>query len=207
MTNLKRLILLFFLFLSSIVSNGQIDKISPCYDFSDQIPQKKEYNKNLERVFISNFNHDFLIRFIAKPSFDPEYAFQIYHVDDSAFMIEAFEMKANLWYTKRSDSVNSFSRDIDIKLKQEIVSLFSIIIDSQGKYLFGSQEDGEQYNFLVNACKGLRCAQVESADANSVLSEVIEIMDDLMQYAKDKDSNASPIEERIKSLCLRIECY
>jgi len=206
MTNLKRIILLFFSFISAIVSNGQINHISPCYDFSDQIPQIKEYNKNLEKVFISTFYQDFLIRFIAKPSFDPEYAFQIYQVDDSAFIIEAFEMKANLWNNGNPDSVNAFRREINITLEQEIVTLFRVIIDSQGKYYFSSQEDGEQYNFLVNTYEGLRCAQDESADEDSDLNEIIEIMDDLIQYAKDNDYNASTIEEKIKSLCMRIGC-
>ena len=190
-----------------MISYGQIDNISPCFDFGDMIPRIKEYNEDIEKVFISNFNHDFIIRLIAKPSFDPEYAFQIYQVEDSAFIIEAFEMKANLWNTRRPDSVNYYCRDIDIILEQAVKSLFQVIINSQTKYGIVSGEDGVAYNFLHNTNEGTKCAETWDLDSNSVLSEVIEIMDDLMQYAKDKDSNASPIEERIKSLCLRIECY
>lgn len=204
--NFKRLLLPYFIFILSVVSNGQINHVSPCYDFSDQIPQIKEYNQNLENVLISNFNEEYLIRFIARPSFDPEYAFQICQAEDSAFIIEAFEMKANLWNNKRPDSIDSFKREIDITLKGELIALFSHIIDSQTKYLIRSQEDGEQYNFMANTSEGLKCAQAESADVNSALYEVIEIMDELMRYARDKDKGAASIRKKIKSLCMRIGC-
>ena len=180
----------------------------PCVDLSESVPQIKVYNEDLEKIFISNFKQEFIVRFIAKPSFDPEYAFQIYQVDDSAFIIEAFEMKANLWYTRRTDSINYYCRDIDTKLLQKIESLFKILINSaQNKSPFMAGLDGVNYNFLYNTNDVIKCAETDYIDNNSIIDEIIQLTDTLMLYAKDKDSNASHIEERIKSLCLRIECY
>lgn len=180
----------------------------PCVDLSESIPQMKVYNENLEKIFISNFKQEFIVRLIAKPSFDPEYAFQIYQVDDSAFAIETFEMKANLWYTGRTDLINYYCRDIDTKLLQEIESLFkSLINNAQNKSPFMAGLDGVTYNFLYNTNDVIKCVETCYIDNNSIMDEIIQIVDTLMLYAKDKDYHASPIEERIKSLCMRIECY
>lgn len=205
---IKRVAAVLIILLNSIMSYGQMYQFFPCVDLSESVPQIKVYNEDLEKIFISNFKQEFIVRFIAKPSFDPEYAFQIYQVDDSAFIIEAFEMKANLWYTRRTDSINYYCRDIDTKLLQKIESLFKILINSaQNKSPFMAGLDGVNYNFLYNTNDVIKCAETDYIDNNSIIDEIIQLTDTLMLYAKDKDSNASPIEERIKSLCIRIECY
>lgn len=193
--------------MNPIISYGQMESFFPCVDLSESIQQIKEYNKNLEKVCISTFNQNFLIRFIAKPSFDPEYAFQIFQENDSAFIIEAFEMKANLWYNKRPDSINYYCRVMNTEALREIESLFKMLINNaQNKNAFNSGFDGVEYNFLCNTDEVIKCAQAQSLYTNSTLSEVLEIVDDLMLYAKDKNYDASPLEEKIKSLCIRMRC-
>jgi len=205
--NIKRVTFIVIVLLTSIMSYGQRDAFFPCVDVSESIPQIKEYNKNLEKVFISTFKQGFILRFIAKPSFDPEYAFQIHQLCDSAFVIEALKMNTNIWDTKKTDSINYYCRAIDTKLLQVIESLFKVLINNaQNKSAFMAGVDGVEYNFLYNSDKGIKCVQAQSLYTNSTLSEVLEVIDDLMLYAQNEDYDASLIEEKIKSLCMRIGC-
>ena len=68
---------------------GQIDYLTPCPDLGEIIPQIKDYELDLYKVILKDFNDQPIARYIVQPSFGPEYAFQIQQGQDDNYVLLA----------------------------------------------------------------------------------------------------------------------
>lgn len=199
-------ILFIFLFITALSSKGQGVSISPCVHFGDEIPAIREYNEKLERLLSEGLNADYIVRFIAKPSIEPEYVFQIDEIDSSEFEISTLTLRSNLWNTKNVDSIFCKKREIKEDLVIEISTLFKILIGSvSAKNAYGVGEGGITYNFFYSSEGTIRCGEVATHSKNSLLNEVIQVCDNLMQYAQGEDIKLRDLCHKVKFIIKQIE--
>lgn len=192
--------------MQAFLSRGQEVFLSPCIHFGDKIPAIKEYNEKLEELLSETLNDDYIFRFVAKPSIEPEYAFQISEKDSSVFEISALILSANLWNTKNVDSLISKKREINEYLVVEIETLFKMLMDSVStKNAYGVVEGGIIYNFFYSSEGTVSCVEAWSPNTNSLLYEVIQICDNLMLYAQGEDITLRDLCHKAKFIIKQIE--
>ena len=92
-------------------------------DSSDFGKMINNYSQNLSFLINNNLSSDYIVRFIAHPSFDPEYAFQIKKTDNSSYEISTITFRENIWNANNLDyvvkSINR--RNISKKLPQKLI--------------------------------------------------------------------------------------
>lgn len=189
--------------MGSLNSFGQENRLFPCVDFSDEINQIKKYNGHLEEVLMNNFKEDYIVRFIAKPTCNPEYAFQIREIDTANFEITAIFFQENLWNTQSIDSVivEVRNRNINRKLALKIDALFNVFIDSlSDRNALGIGEDGISYIFIRKSKNGVKCGETWSPNETSPLGELVYICKVLTEYVKGEDVEVVKIQKIINKL-------
>jgi len=192
--------------MTAISSKGQGVPISPCVHFGDEIPAIAEYNEKLEGLLSESLNADYIVRFIAKPPLEPEYAFQISEIDSSVFEISTLTLSANLWNTKNVDSIFREKREIKEVLVVEISTLFKILMGSvSAKNAYGVGEGGITYNLFYSLEGTIICGEVSTPSNNSLLNEVIQVCDNLMQYAQGEDVKLNDLCHKVKLIIKQIE--
>ena len=194
--------------LFSINTLGQENKLTPCADFRNEIFQIKQYQENLENILIENFKEDYIICFIAKPTFNPEYAFQIRKINSLNFKITAILFQKNLWYTQNTDSVkvNVYKRNIDKNLALQVDALFKLFTDSiASRKALGLGEDGVTFYFKRQTKEGVKCGETWSPETSSPLGELVYICKVLIDYTKGENVKLIEIEKRINHLSNKIK--
>lgn len=183
--------------LISLSSIGQVNTLTLC-DSVNEIEQVRIYNDKLNLMIQSNLNDEYLVRYVAKPSFDTEYAFQISELDNSTYELIALTFSQNLGYAKDVDSSYIKRRTIESRLASSLTNLFKLLTDSiTAQHTFGGL-DGTDYVFMYNSNGTIRCGQTWPPGEKTLLGEVIQICDDLMHFAKGKEIELLDLEERIK---------
>lgn len=191
--------------MNAFTSRGQEILLSPCVNLGDEIPVIAEYNEKLEKLLSENLDADYMVRFIAKPSIEAEYAFQISEIDSSVYEISALTLSANLWNTKNVDSLISKKREINEDLVVEINTLFKRLMDSvTTKSAYGLGEGGVIYNFFYSSEGTVSCVEAWSP-SNNPLNEVIQVCDNLMQYAQGEDIKLRDLRHKVKFIIKQIE--
>ncbi len=182
-------------------TKGQGVFLNPCVCFEDKIPEIEEYNERMESLFSEKFAPDYIVRFVAKPSIEAEYAFQICKIDSSVFEITTLTLKANLWNAKNTDSVYIKKRRIDEELVAEIDTLFKLLIDTAlTKNAYGYGEGGDTYNLFYNSEGIVKCGEAWTPVTNSLLNEVIQVCDSLMRYAQGEGLKLRDLHCKVKSI-------
>lgn len=182
--------------LISFTSTGQVNALTKC-DSANEIEQVRIYNEKLNRMIHGSLNDDYLVRYVAKPSFDPEYAFQISELDNSTYELIALTFSQNLWYAKDVDSLFIKRRNIDSRLVSSVANLFKLLTDSITPQHTIGDLDGTDYIFMYNSNGTIRCGQTWSPGEKNILGEVVQICDDLMLFAKGKEIELLDLEEKI----------
>ena len=124
----KRIIFFFVVFeFGIVIAQAQI---TPC----SRIPlNKKEenYEKTIDSIFSVYFNDDYLIRFFAMPSFDPEYGFQIKRLQTGQYQVKTLFFNNNLWYSINRKDICIFERNdtIETGVVDKMVSLLENYFD------------------------------------------------------------------------------
>ncbi len=198
--------------MGSLNSFGQENRLFFCVDFGDEMNQIKKYNSHLEEVLMNNFKDDYILRFIAKPTSNPEYAFQISEIDTANFEITAVFFQENLWTTLwNTQSIDSVivemrNRNINKKLALKIDALFNVYTDSlsDGNAL-GIGEDDTSYIFIRKSKNEVKCGETWSPNKSSPLGELIYICEILTEYVKGKDDELIKVQEMINKFNLIIK--
>ncbi|HOQ78591.1 MAG TPA: hypothetical protein PLB65_08420 [Candidatus Cloacimonas sp.] len=193
--------ILILLLMGSLNSMGQ-NSLTPCVDFSNEINQIKKYNEHLEKVLMNNLKEDYIIRFIAKPTYKPEYAFQIRKIDNSNFEIEAVFFQENLWNVQSiNPSVYVRKRNINKELVLKIDALFKVFTNSiSNKDALVIGEDGTSFIFKRKTKDGARCGETWSPNETSPLGKLVCICNVLTEYAKGEYVELEKVHENINKL-------
>gem|GEM_PF-3452533 len=186
----------------SLNSMGQENSLSPCVDFSNKINQIKKYNEQLEKTLMKNFKEDYIIRFIAKPTYNPEYAFQIRKIDSINFEIEVVFFHENLWNVQSiNPTVDVRKRNINKELVLKIDALFKIFTNTiSNKEALGIVEDGTSFIFKRKTKDGITCGETWSPNETSPLGKLVCICNVLTEYAKGEDVELEKVHESINEL-------
>lgn len=205
------LLVLIVLIHSNLIA--QDNKLYQCSDLSNEIKKIKIYNDNLDSLLNNNLNDNYKIRFISKPSFAPEYGFQIFKDTTENHKLQAFLFKENLWNllysAKNPDSlkIDIYNKKISDNLVTNIDTLFKILTDSvkiRGTSL-PSGFDGITYQFIRKTNEGCICGETWSPENDTPLGELIQICNALMKYAKGDDINIDALNRRIIYLYDKVE--
>ncbi len=186
----------------SLNSMGQENSLSPCVDFSNEINQIKKYNEQLEKVLMNNLEEDYIIRFIAKPTYNPEYAFQIRKIDSTNFEIEAVFFHENLWNVQSiNPSIDVRKRYINKELVLKIDALFKVFTNTiSNKYTLFIGEDCSSFIFKRKTIDGVICGETWSPNDTSPLGKLVCICKVLTEYAKGEDVELEKVHESINKL-------
>ena len=205
--------------MGTLTVQGQDLRLNPCVFFYEDI---NEYDELLEKVLTDNFTEDYLIRFIAEISFDPEYLFQIRETDNSNYEIEAVVFQESLWESFSTskfvyldqvkvpkiefilDSVKRdvYKRDIDKTLVVKLDELFNVFTSDVEVFSVAICLDCSNYIFKQKTDKGIICGETQESSIDSPLGKLVSICDDLTLYAKGEDIDLTRLEERIIELYL-----
>ena len=178
--------------------------MNPCVDFGDEIAQIKKYNEYLELILIENLHEDYMVRFIAKPSFDPEYIFQIRKMNCVNYEIEFVFFQENLWNARDYNSVMVAIRKCDVpkEIALKLYALFDVfIVDSLSHNVLGAIEDGDNFIFEHKNNDKVKCGEIWSPNKNTLLGELVHICNILIEYAIiGEERKLIEIQERINKL-------
>ncbi len=202
--NIKRILWCWIVFVLIVSkSMGQINKLTPCVDLRT-INRINQYNENLEKIFRENLKEDYMLRFVAKPSFNPEYAFQINKIEDANFEIAVLILHENLWNIQNNDSIqfSVISKRINCDFISSMDTLFRILTDSvSGVEAIGYGEDGVTYSFKYKSGDVVKCGEAWSPEDNSLLGDVVQICDNLILYAQGKNVDLDDLLDCIDLIC------
>jgi len=206
---MKKIFYLILIILVTVDIYGQDKYLNPCIDFGGEIEQINKYNQDLETLINSRFKQDYLIRFIAKPSFSSEYSFQI-EKDSLNYMIKTIMFQENIWYSKNRDSIklNFTEMIIDSLMVKSIDRLYDKITSSamNRKEWIGGGEDGETYLFYKTTNVGLKnCGECWSPSEGTPLFELVSICNSLIDKTEKKNADFENVIERINLLYDKIE--
>lgn len=187
----KRRILICFIAL--LITSQMRGQISSC-DCVSPVEQINCYHDCFREIISRNLDDDYIIRFIAKPTFDPEYAFQIRQKDSLSFELECLVFQKNLWYIKNSDSLSfeTYRRSIEKEIACNLNALFDVLTDVEGEDVLVTAEDGISFIFLRKSFAGIKCSQVFNPNEQTPLGKVIVLCDHLVRYAKGELPELEP---------------
>lgn len=198
----KKLICVIMLW-SSLTIMGQDVCLIKCLDYSGKIPQIHDYNVRMDRLLTQYLGCDFVLRFIAKPSISPEYAFQMSYHDDSTPIISVIILNENFWSMQNQDSVQVRlnEKTIDKGLAHALDSLFELLtnFESQNRVV-KSVEGGDDYNFIYKTNAYRNCVEAWLPCNGSLLNEIIDTCLDCMWYSLGKEQNVLYLQERISKI-------
>ena len=189
---------------------GQVNYLNPCVDLGRAINQIKLYNLSLEKTIDSNLNQDYLIRFVAKPSFEAEYAFQIEEDSIDRYQIKAILFKENLWSAKNRDSIQvvTNNRIINSYLVLQIENIFKKATNSAmaRKYSNALGVDGVSYYFYRKSdSEVISCGECWSPSKNTPLFELVSICEILYDFTRGKTFDNNNLIGRLDNLYDLIE--
>ena len=189
MKALRNIITIAIILLMALGLKAQENNLTPCTAIDNEIKQILLYNKDLEKILLNEFKDEFILRFIAKPTFEPEYAFQIWKDSCLNMKISAIRLQENLWNSQERGSVAVFyfRRNIDKQLALEVDALFKLFTGSVQNEAFGFGLDGITFIFKSRSKDEVKCGKAWSPDKDSPLGELVFICNTLTDYAMGKD--------------------
>ena len=161
---MKKSILGIVLFFSILALSGKAvaqSRLSLCTRF-DVTPQLKSYYNSLDSIFQTRLGDDYLFRFTAMPSFDPEYALQIESVEEQYFL-KVISFDKNLWYAKDAAGIHidECFVELETELAEQVLYLNKQFIDNKiDSVSIGSTIDGDLYQFEINENGVISCGQI-----------------------------------------------
>ena len=189
----KKLILIcsFALFASLLVKGQTFSCAS-----SSSTKQIEQYNKDFLKILSTNLHEEYVVRFVALPSFSPEYAFQIIKMNDGVFKIETIIFQDNLWYISCRDSVHFqiYNKDINEEFVQRLDVLFRILTDIEDRMIHITMEDGDYFNFFRKSTNEVRCSQIADSEESSPWGKVIVLCNNLVKYASGELTELDSIQ-------------
>ena len=208
---MNRIITIVLLFLITTKINGQINYLNPCVDFGKEIESIKVYDEDFNKIIRTELNQDYLLRFIAQPSFDPEYVFQVEKETNTVYKLKAIMFQENLWYSDNRDSIeiDTYEKPINKELAIILDSLFKKATSSAmaKKGWIEGGLDGETYYFYRKSETGISCGECWSPSKESALFELVNIccllIYDVMKETVDIDNHN--LIDRINKLYNKIE--
>ena len=171
---MKKSIIGIVLLLSILALNGKAvaqSRLSLCARF-DVTPQLKSYYNSLDSILQTRLGDDYLFRFTAMPSFDPEYALQIESVDEQ-YYIKVISFDKNLWYAKDAAGINidECFVELETELAEQVLYLSRQFIDNKiDSVSIGSAIDGDLYQFEINENGVISCGQIWEPSSDSPLN-------------------------------------
>ena len=172
---------------------GQIDYLTPCPNLGEIIPKIKDYESDLNKVILKDFNDQPIARYIVQPSFGPEYAFQIQQGQDDNYVLLANCLNTSLWNCDNRDTIQPIQYIIKIEkeLTKAISNLFQmVLLPVNGPcYVFG--QDGITYRlYTYDTEKGLLCGEIWSPNKGSKMFELFSFCDATFDYVKSPSDKA-----------------
>ena len=161
---MKKSILGIVLFFSILALSGKAvaqSRLSLCTRF-DVTPQLKSYYNSLDSIFQTRLGDDYLFRFTAMPSFDPEYALQIESVEKQ-YYLKVISFDKNLWYAKDAAGIHidECFVELETELAEQVLYLNKQFIDNKiDSVSIGSTIDGDLYQFEINENGVISCGQI-----------------------------------------------
>lgn len=161
---MKKSILRILLLLSLFTLNGEAvaqSRLSLCIRF-DVTPQLKSYFNSLDSILQTRLGDDFLFRFTAMPSFDPEYALQIESIEEH-YYLKVISFDKNLWYAKDAAGIHidECFVELETELAEQVLHLSKQFIDNKiDSVSVGSTIDGDLYQFEINENGAISCGQI-----------------------------------------------
>lgn len=161
---MKKGIIGIVLLLSILALNGKAvaqSRLSLCARF-DVTPQLKSYYNSLDSILQTRLGDDYLFRFTAMPSFDPEYALQIESVDEQ-YYIKVISFDKNLWYAKDVTDINidECFVELETELAEQVLYLSRQFVDNKiDSVSVGGTIDGNLYQFEINENGVISCGQI-----------------------------------------------
>ena len=170
---MKKGIIGIVLLLSILALNGKTvaqSRLSLCYRL-DVIPQVECYYNSLDSIFQTRLGDDYLFRFTAMPSFDPEYALQIESVEEQ-YYLKVVSFDKNLWYAKDAAGINidECSVELETELAEQVLFLSRQFVDNKiDSVSVGGTIDGDLYQFEINENGAISCGQIREPVSDSPL--------------------------------------
>ncbi len=171
-----------FLFIKEL--NGQ--NFEPNKSIFDIYDYQFEYYSKIRTKLYTNLSDNPQVRLIVKPSFSPEYIFQI-EKSDSGYLAKVNIMSESIWYNENYNSieVNEF---VSIISEEDVKLLSKVYLKSIGKVHYPIKEsfglDGVTYN-LSAWDYGLKSGEIWSPN-DSLNQTIINITSKLIQDIKNK---------------------
>ena len=171
---MKKSIIGIVLLLSILALNGKAvaqSRLSLCARF-DVTPQLKSYYNSLDSILQTRLGDDYLFRFTAMPSFDPEYALQIESVEKQ-YYLKVISFDKNLWYAKDAAGINidECFVELETELAEQVLYLSRQFIDNKiDSVSIGSAIDGDLYQFEINENGVISCGQIWEPSSDSPLN-------------------------------------
>ena len=159
--------------LSILALNGKAvaqSRLSLCARF-DVTPQLKSYYNSLDSILRTRLGDDYLFRFTAMPSFDPEYALQIESVDEQ-YYIKVISFDKNLWYAKDAAGIHidECFVELETELAEQVLYLSRQFVDNKiDSVSIGGTTDGDLYQFEINENGVISCGQIWEPASESPL--------------------------------------
>ncbi len=161
------------LFLSIQIGLAAQTSLSLCYEM-DIIPQIERYNHSLDSILSTCFGDDYLLRLVATPSFDPEYALQV-ELAEQSYLLKVISFDQNLWYAKdvASISVLECIVGMETQFAEQMLEIVKHFMDNRiSKVSFPCCTDGDTYQFEIRENAGIVCGQVHEPAPNSPLGKL-----------------------------------
>ena len=170
---MKKGIIGIVMLLSILALNGKAvaqSRLSLCYRL-DVIPQVECYYNSLDSILQTRLGDDYLFRFTAMPSFDPEYALQIESVEEQ-YYLKVVSFDKNLWYAKDAAGINidECSVELETELAEQVLFLSRQFVDNKTDSVsVGGTIDGDLYQFEINENGVISCGQIWEPASESPL--------------------------------------
>ena len=188
---------------------GQIDYLTTCPDLGEIIPKIKDYESDLYKIILKDFNDQPIARYIVQPSFGPEYAFQIQQDQDDNYVLLANCLITSLWDCDNRDTIQpiQYINNIGKELTEAISNLFQILLQPVNGPCYGSGQDGITYRlYIYDTEKGLLCGETWSPKKGSKMFEIISFCDATLDYARSPcDKAKNDLIKQIDSLLVMLK--
>jgi hypothetical protein len=182
----------------------RIDYLTSCTDWGKEIPQIKLYIKGLNKILLDNFSEKPLARYVVRPSFDPEYCFQIEQLEGNSYILKVTYLRTNYWYLKNRDTINPVrvEKKISSEFAQNIGTLFEKALDSVDHRpgIIEGIDGVEYFLYKYSENRKISCGRTWSPSKGSKMYELIDICDRIVNYAKSEDNSLENIQTQIKIL-------
>ncbi len=201
---------IFLIFISiPVIGWGQIDYLTPCPDLGEIIPQIEDYESDLYKVNLKDFNDQPIARYIVQPSFGFEYAFQIQQDQDDNYVLLANCLNTSLWNCDNRDTIQPIQYIIKIEkeLTKAISNLFQMVLLPVNGPCYGFGQDGITYRlYTYDTEKGLLCGEIWSPNKGSKMFKLISFCDATFDYVKSPSDKAkNDLIKQINDLLVMLE--